>query len=128
MTPEQADQFVQQAIASGRVSQDQAADLRARLLGTPRAGPDGAPRAGIIRQAGDRVFGRIASVDGDRLGLEANSGRIEVAITADTVVQRVERVPATELAAGTSVSVAAERGSDGVVRATAVFVGSPALP
>lgn len=129
LTADQADQLVQQAVANGRITQDQAAAFRARLLagggrdGTPVAGfrSDGTPAAG--RFIGGRAFGRIVSIEGDRLVIDSNSGQVNVLITSTTTFQRVENVPPSELPVGTTVSVAAERGADGVVRATNVFVG-----
>jgi hypothetical protein len=116
LTQEQVEQFVQEAVASGRITQEQATSLRERLQN--RSTPD----AGGFRQGG-RAVGRISARDGSTLTIDEAAGQVKIALAGDTRIQRIETVAPVELAVGTSVSVAAERGADGVVRATAIFVG-----
>lgn len=119
LTPEQVEQFVQEAVASGRITQEQATSLRGRLQDR------GTPVADGFRQGG-RAVGRISARDGSTLTIDGAAGQVKIALASDTRIQRTETVAPAALAAGTSVSVSAERGTDGVVRATAIFVGAEA--
>ncbi|MBI4220942.1 MAG: hypothetical protein HY682_12415 [Chloroflexi bacterium] len=126
LTEQQADELVQQAVASGRITQDQAAAFRDRLLG--RGAPDGGPDSGSGFRQFTRMPGTVAAVEAGALTLSADGGQVKVNIGGDTRILRVETVAPADLAVGTNVSVAAERGADGVVRATLISVGSDLQP
>lgn len=121
ISPEQIGQIVEQAVASGRVSQEQAAQLRERLASGSATG------GGFVRAGGPPgggfISGRISDLGPGTMTIDTEAGQVSVTLTQSTRVQRIESPPPAELVAGTTVSVAAERGTDGVVRATAIVVG-----
>lgn len=127
ISPEQIDQIVEQAVASGRVSREQAAQLRERLASGPAVvggpGRTGGPDRVDGRPGGGFTIGQISELGPGTMTIDTETGQVSVTLTQTTRVQRIESPLPAELGTGTTVSVAAERGTDGVVRATAITVG-----
>lgn len=115
--PAQIEAFIQQGVESGRLTPEQAAAARA---GIQSGGlPD---RQGQVRNAA-RVNGIVKSVEGAVINVSTTEGEVAVASNADTTFQKVSTLAMSDLQVGVAVSINAERGDDGVVRAVAVFIG-----
>lgn len=110
-----------------RITSGQAASIRQRAQSGDLPREDFGRQAGI-GFGGGLTAGRVASVESDSMMVEGQSGQVKVAITSETRIQRIESLSIADLNPGLNVSVAAERGADGVVRATFISVGSDLQP
>jgi hypothetical protein len=124
--PAQIEQQIQQAVESGRLTAEQAAQLRSRLESGQgpagsRQGAAGAP--GAAQFGAPPVTGTVIEAAEGSLTVDTPDGPVQVQISDATRIQRVDSPSPSELALGTSVSVAAQRGADGVVRATTIVIG-----
>jgi hypothetical protein len=95
--------------------------------GFPGSGSgDGTLTEGDPTSGGDTTTGTVTLVDGMNLYLTDSSGRtVKVVVPPTASVTGQEEVALSELAAGTSVLVQGEAGSDGTVTATSVAQADP---
>lgn len=116
--PAQIEAFIQQAVESGRLTPAQAAAARAGI----QSGGSLPDRQTPLRSVA-RANGTVKSVDGPVITITTVDGDVVVNGSPDTTVQRISTLAAADLQVGAAVSVNAERGEDGVVRAVSVFIG-----
>jgi hypothetical protein len=128
--PGRIDRLVQQAVESGRLTPEEAAQLRSRLEsgqgpgGFLQRGPGGS--GGATQFGAPPVAGKVLEALQGTLTVETEEGPVQVTLTDATRIQRMDTPAPAKLTPGTAVNVAAQRGADGVVRATAIVIGDGA--
>jgi hypothetical protein len=110
-----------QARVGGASSSTRLPDFAAAATGSG----SGFPAAGQGGQPAGMTFGTVKLVDGNRLYLTDSSGQtVTVTVPTSATVTAQTDVALSDLAAGTTVIVRGETGTDGTVTATSVSQGS----
>ena len=118
---------LQQGLQDGELSQEDIDNLRQQFLQgqggqigrrTQQGGGFGGPGVGF----GEALIGTVEGVDGNTLTLTTPQGPLKATIGEDTLIQMMAESALSDLTLGQNVTVTGERGEDGTVTATSVFV------
>ena len=121
-TDPQSLQQLQQRIQAGDITDEELAELRQQFQGRFGQGNSG---AGFARQGfagGGGLTGTIEVIEGNTVTVNTPEGPLQATVGEETTIQRTIEVELQDLVVGMRLTVNGERGEDGNVVATGIFV------